>query len=92
MNYARVKDILRAHASDWAEIGVSEEAIDAMMHFNEITVVHDDVDRRDKAQYILEFKRDKAPLVAKRRGITPQAARKRFNRYIAQPKKIHGVV
>jgi hypothetical protein len=85
MNYARLKDILRSHASDFAEIGVPENAIDSIIAYSEITSMQSELAARHDRQYVLEYKAEGVKLVAQRHSISTQAARQRFNKIISKP-------
>lgn len=88
MNYARFKDALRDFGSLLSELGVPNEAIDDILVYAEATAIPAELAARHDRQYAMEFKREGVAAVAKRYGISPQAARKRFNRVISKPNSL----
>lgn len=87
MNYARFKDDLRAFGSCLLEHGVPNDAIDEILAFAEQTGIIAEAKAKNDRQYEMQLRQHGAAEMGRRLGISRQAARKRFNRIIAQPKR-----
>ena len=91
MNYARLKDVIRQLCADMAELGVPESAIIDMACYAERTAIQAELAYKQEHQYVMEFKREGVAVMAERYRITPQAARKRFNKAIGKLKSLPAV-
>lgn len=96
MNYALFLEDLRAFGDLLAtRHNVPEYAIQSIIAYIDVTAIPAEAEQRGAQQYVLEFNNDGVAEVARRRGITPQAARKKFNKIINNqnryPKLSHGL-
>jgi hypothetical protein len=83
MNYALFKDDLRLFGELLAtRHNVPEYAIASILAYVDSTAIPAEAKQRSEQQYVLEFQRDGVAEVASRRGISPQAARKKLNKII----------
>ena len=87
MNYARFKDDLRTFGGCLLEHGVPNDAIDEILAFAEQTGIIAEAKAKNDRQYEMQLRQHGAAEMGRRLGISRQAARKRFNRIIAQPKR-----
>jgi hypothetical protein len=67
-----------------SELGVPESAIIDMACYAERTAIQSELAYKQEHQYAMEFKREGVAVMAERYSITPQAARKRFNKAIGK--------
>lgn len=88
MNYARLKDVIRQLCTDMAELGVPESAIIDIAFYAERSSIQAELAYKQEHQYVMEFKREGVAVMAERYRITPQAARKRFNKAVGKLKPI----
>ncbi len=87
MNYAQFKDDIRAFGSRLFEHGVPNDAIEDILNFAEQTAIIAEAKAKNDRQYEMQLRQHGAAEMGRRLGISRQAARKRFNRIISQPKR-----
>ncbi len=91
MNYNRFKDDLRAFGDTLAEHGIPVAAIEEILNFAEQAGVIAETKARNDRQFEMQYREYGPTTMGKRLGISRQAARKRFNRIIAEPKLVFTV-
>lgn len=77
MNYAMFGEWVRDRVEDLVQFGVSRAEAEALMRSVEAGAVADEARNRSDAQFLLDFKRVGAVVLAERHGVSPAAIRYR---------------
>lgn len=88
MNHIRYRDFLREVGDRmYSEFGIPLYAVEEIQLFAEQTGIIAETRERNDQQYEMQFREYGSEIMGQRFGITPQAARKRFNKIIGKPNK-----
>lgn len=86
MNYALLGQWVVDRVEDLVQFGVPRTEAEALMKVLELGALRAEVDSRNEAQFLLDFERVGAAILAHRRGCSQQAIRKLRTKLLARKK------